>query len=256
MRWPAVSGADGSGGGSCLGRSCAPGTPGRHLPRHHDVDVRPGRQLVDGREIVVVDVRHDRLRAGVLHDVRDGHLWLTGRQPDDLRVHVSEIDRRFAQGVRELHRIRRLLDVPCPAVGNRIGSRVVVGALVTLQHAHAGLDEQAAGLHSVVSELTELLGRPDHGREIGRDDVLARPFVAEVIDVGDLREPVSVVVVALVLQAADRPRPVESRRRVEALLRVGQIDRRGDVAVRDLMRGMSGGLCRDQHASQDYDGPK
>ncbi len=129
---------------------------------------------------------------------------------------------------------------------------MVVVHLVALQDADAGLDEQAARRHVVVAERTELLGGSHHRREIGGDDVLVWPFVAEVVDVGDLRPPDPVVVVALVLEARDRPRPVESRRRVEAVLRVGQIHRRGDFAVRHLMRRMA--LGRYQRRRQQQHG--
>ena len=183
------------------GRATAPGGP-RHLPRHGDLDIGPGGLLVDGREVVVVDVGRDRLRARVLHDMRDRHLRLAGRQPDDLRIDVAEVDRRFVERVRELHHVTRRFDVPLPAIGDDVRTRMVVGSLVALQDADAGLDEQAARRHVVVAEGAELFGGTHHRGEIGGDDVLSGPFVAEVVDVGDLRTPGAIVFVALVLEAS------------------------------------------------------
>ena len=64
------------------------------------------------------------------------------------------------------------------------------------------------------------------------------------------REPWAVVLVAVVFQAGNHTRPVESRRAIEAALGVGEIERRLDLAVRNVRLGRhgvsSGPLLRSQ----------
>ena len=75
------------------------------LKRERDLVVGPGRLPVERHEVVVVDVGHDRRRAGVLQHVLDRHLRLALGEPDDFRVDVAEADRRLVQRVRELDRV-------------------------------------------------------------------------------------------------------------------------------------------------------
>ena len=78
------------------------------------------RLFVERREVVVVHVGDDGRRARVLQRVLDRHLRLAFREPDELGVDVTEVDRRFRQRMCEADRIGRARDVPAAAVRDRV----------------------------------------------------------------------------------------------------------------------------------------
>src|SRR3954452_11620470 len=114
------------------------------------------------------------------------------------------------------------------------------------EHAYSDLDEGTTGLSLVVPKRFPVglvfFARSDHGGERSRNDtrIVITKVVHLVVDSG---KPRAIVVMTLVLEAGDYTRPIESRRTIEPILGVGQINRGPDLIRPDLRFRVIRAIC-------------